>query len=71
MELKAGPGRCQEASTLSVAKYIPCNAPATMLVDWAPRTEAAIRMCADCADHNRNRGGRIVRALSADERRMA
>lgn len=73
-ELEAGPGRCQEASIFSGAKYIPCNAPATVLVDWEPRgrTEAACRMCPPCAEHNvHNRGGRIVRELTEDERKLA
>lgn len=71
-DLEAGPGRCQEASPFSGEKYIPCNAPATVLIDWAPRTERAVRMCPMCADHNvRNRSGRVVRELTEEERQPA
>jgi hypothetical protein len=59
VELKAGPGRCEEASLLSRERYIPCNAPAMRMVKL--RKEGPYRMCAACADHNvRNRGGQDV-----------
>jgi len=67
-ELKAGPGRCEEASTLSREFYVPCNAPATLLVK--NRDPRPYRMCAACADHNvHNRGARVVRPLTEEERR--
>ena len=60
-ELQAGPDRCAEASTLSRDRYIPCNAPAKYVVGWKGRSEAPIRMCEMCADHNvNNRGGFIA-----------
>ena len=63
-ELKAGEGRCQEASTLSGERYIPCNAPAVALVGWKGRDEKPIRMCAMCEYHNiKNRNGYRVSAI--------
>lgn len=57
-ELKAGPGRCEEASMMSREKYIPCNQPATTLIDTGGQT---LRMCDMCADHSvRNRGMKRV-----------
>ena len=68
-ELKAAAGRCEEASTLSGEKYIPCNAPATVLVKHKGRTEGPYRMCPECASHNvHNRNAEIVRELTAEER---
>jgi hypothetical protein len=62
-ELKASPDGCAEASTLSGERYIPCNRPAKWVVGWTGRSEAPIRMCEMCADHNvKNRGGFIVSA---------
>jgi hypothetical protein len=64
--LKAAPGRCEEASTLSGKKYIPCNAPAVAIVGWKGRSDAPIRMCAMCEDHNiKNRGGYRVGVFEA------
>lgn len=61
MALEALPGRCQEASPFSGEAYLPCNAPATKVVGWKGRSDAPIRMCGGCADHNvKNRGGEIV-----------
>lgn len=61
---QASPNCCEEASTQSRASYIPCNAPAINLVGWVGRTQAPIRMCAACTDHNvRNRGGEIIKCL--------
>ena len=55
MELKAKPGCCEEASTLSHNFYIPCNAPATQLIKTSD--PQPYRMCEPCASHNaRNRG---------------
>ena len=52
--------RCQEASILSRATYIPCNAPATTIV-YHDRDGRGYYMCEPCADHNiRNRGGKLV-----------
>jgi hypothetical protein len=64
----AGKDRCEEASMFSSAAYIPCNAPAAFVVKWKGRSDAPIRMCEGCADHNvRNRGGEIVRPFKAEE----
>lgn len=53
-EIRAGPRGCEEASSLSVACYIPCNASAVRLVRNRDRV---YRMCLACANHNvRNRG---------------
>ena len=61
MELKAGEGRCEEASLLSRETYIPCNAPAVSVVGWKGRSDKPIRMCADCTRHNiKNRGGELI-----------
>ncbi len=57
LELKAGPGRCEEASPLSGEKYIPCNAPAERLM-YSPQDKRTYRMCGPCADHNLRRGMR-------------
>jgi len=68
MELRAGPGRCEEASPLSHETYIPCNAPATCRI-WSERDQRAYRMCEPCADHSvRNRG---MRRLAPDEKAEA
>ena len=53
-DLKALPGRCEEASMYSGAVYIPCNAPATVLMK-DDRSGAVYRMCDPCADHNKRR----------------
>jgi len=59
-DLQAGPDRCQEASTLSSEKYIPCNAPAKWIVSHPGRDERPYRMCEECAAHNtHNRGAKI------------
>lgn len=71
LELKALPGRCEEASTLSGEVYIPCNAPATQVVEFrrGDRVEGPYRMCTPCAIHNlRNRGASYVRELGPDGR---
>jgi hypothetical protein len=48
---------CQEASVLSVSKYIPCGKPATKIV-WHNKDGRAYAMCDACAYHNiNNRGG--------------
>jgi hypothetical protein len=61
IDIKAGPNGCAEASTLSRDRYIPCNRPAKFVVGWTGRSEAPIRMCEMCADHNvKNRGGFIA-----------
>jgi hypothetical protein len=54
-ELKAGPDRCEEASTLSREVYIPCNAPATTIMRDT-RDGVQYRMCDACAFHNTRRG---------------
>lgn len=52
--------KCQEASTLSGAFYIPCGAPAVAIVHHE-KDGRSYYMCAPCADHNvRNRGGRLI-----------
>jgi len=48
--------KCQEASILSKEYYIPCGAPATMIVDNGDKQP--YWMCEPCGTHNvRNRGG--------------
>lgn len=60
VKLKAGPGRCEEASLLSRETYIPCNAPATSLIHSSV-DRRHYRMCAACADHAiRHRGMTFV-----------
>lgn len=50
---------CEEASTLSRERYIPCLAPAVALVD--NRDRRAYFMCGSCALHNiENRGARLM-----------
>jgi hypothetical protein len=57
--------RCQEASILSRATYIPCCAPAVAIV-YHDRDRRGYYMCLPCADHNiRNRGGKLVKVNSA------
>lgn len=59
--LKAKEGCCEEASTQSRDFYIPCNNPAINMVGWKGRSDAPIRMCAMCTNHNvKNRGGEII-----------
>ena len=66
--LKAGPGRCEEASPLSHGAYIPCNAPATVMVKHRGRAEGPYRMCPECASHNvKNRNAEIVGAIPAGD----
>jgi hypothetical protein len=63
----AKPGCCQEAA-LGVPFYAPCNRPAINVVGWKGRSDAPIRMCAMCTDHNvRHRGGEIIGPYSADK----
>lgn len=57
--MTAGPGRCEEASTLSHLVYIPCNVWATTLVDNGDTRP--YRMCPACASHNlSNRRGKEI-----------
>jgi hypothetical protein len=52
--------KCQEASMLSRAYYIPCNAPAVAIV-YHDKDQRGYYMCTPCTDHNvRNRGGRLI-----------
>lgn len=56
VDLKAKPDCCEEASPQSHLFYIPCNRPATNLVQL--RDEGPYRMCEMCTYHNiKNRGG--------------
>lgn len=67
MDLKAGRHRCEEASTLSGASYIPCNAPARWKVAWPARGEGPLRMCDSCMHHNvKNRGVTCIGAYVPD-----
>lgn len=67
IELKANPGGCEEAA-LGVPFYAPCNQPAEFIVGWEGRSDAPIRMCAACADHNvKNRGGAVRGPFIATE----
>lgn len=53
---------CQEASTLSVDRYIPCASQAQTIVYHA-RDHRGYYMCLPCAIHNlRNRSGKLVSA---------
>lgn len=64
-DLKAKPGCCEEASTLSGKFYIPCNEPAVAIVGWKNRSDKPIRMCRMCEAHNlKNRGGYRVEAFA-------
>jgi hypothetical protein len=66
IDLKAGPDGCEEASLHSAERYIPCNAPARHIVGWRGRSDAPIRMCDMCADHNvKNRGGYVVNTYTS------
>lgn len=59
MELKALPGCCEEASSLSTGWYIPCNQPATKIVKT--KDINSYRMCDMCANHNvRARNAKII-----------
>lgn len=65
-DLVAHKGCCEEASVLSHNHYIPCNAPAVVLIDNGDRRQ--YRMCQPCAQHNiHNRGARLVRPLTKTE----
>lgn len=69
--LKAGKGRCEEASPFSYGGYIPCNAPAVVLVQHKGRSEGPYRMCALCASHNvHNRNAEVVRELTDEEKEL-
>jgi len=60
-ERKANDHCCEEAAPGFTDTYVPCNAPATMLVGWPSRGEKVYRMCAPCADHNvHNRSATIM-----------
>ena len=57
---------CQEASPMSVSKYIACGAPAEALV-WHEKDKRVYPMCKACAFHNiHHRGGRLL----AGDRRL-
>lgn len=55
VELKAEPGKCEEASPLSHKFYIPCNRTAEYLMR-SDKDRRIYRMCLMCADHNTRRG---------------
>jgi hypothetical protein len=51
--------QCQEASPLSTHSYVPCDKPATFLVDNGD--QRPYLMCGLCAHHNvQNRGAKIL-----------
>lgn len=61
MKITAKEHCCEEASTLSRETYIPCNAPADVVV-YSEKDGREYRMCIPCANHNvRNRGMRKLR----------
>lgn len=61
MALKASFASCEEA-VLGMPGYFPCNKPAIAVVGWRNRSDAPIRMCMGCLNHNvTNRGGQIIR----------
>lgn len=65
----AKPGCCQEAA-LGIPFYAPCNKPAVNVVGWKGRSDAPVRMCFACTDHNvRHRGGEIVAGTADDVHR--
>lgn len=53
--ITAEPDCCEEASTVSIAFYIPCNEPASRLM-YDPQENRTYRMCPRCARHNLFRG---------------
>lgn len=56
--------RCQEASTLSCATYIPCAREAVGLVE--NRDSYLYFMCDECMSHNvRNRGAKQIAQLES------
>ena len=64
--LKAKEHCCEEASLASHTTYIPCNNPAVSIVGWKGRSDAPIRMCVACADHNiKNRGGEYIQPYTS------
>lgn len=66
LTLKAGDGRCQEASFISTTKYIPCNAEAKFYVQQ--KGGDVLRMCEGCADHNvKNRGAKKTGDYTLEE----
>jgi len=57
---------CQEASILSVRKYIACGKEAVAIV-YHDRDRRGYLVCLACADHNiQNRGGKLVTAKDKD-----
>lgn len=54
-QLKALPGRCEEASPFSMGGFLPCNNPATRVIGWKSG-EGPYRMCPTCAATNLRRG---------------
>lgn len=59
--LKAQPDCCEECALGMGNAYIPCNKPATVIVDTGRKTEGPYRMCDMCADHSvKNRGMKII-----------
>lgn len=63
--LKANEGCCEEC-VMGAPIYLPCNAPAVVMVGWPKRREGPYRVCAMCADHNtKNRGAEVVETLAS------
>lgn len=63
VELKAKEHCCEECAILppGISFYAPCNQPAVAIIKWKGRSDASIRVCASCMDHNvRRRGGMIL-----------
>ncbi len=61
-EVRADFGMCEESAIGGPPFYCPCNKPAVALLKWRGRSDAPIRGCASCLDHNgKNRGGEVVR----------
>jgi hypothetical protein len=61
--IEAQPGRCQEVVALPGGGVLPCNQPATKIIDVnrPGSSEGPYRMCDACADHSvRNRGMKLV-----------
>lgn len=58
--------RCEEANSQSRERYIPCNAPAVVIVKH--ERERPLFMCLACADHNvKNRGASYVPVVDQDK----
>lgn len=68
--IKAQPHCCEEAALGMGDAYLPCNRPATKMIDVnrPGSTEGPYRMCDACADHSvKNRGMKELGPYVADQ----